>query len=86
MDVSPHAVLVAARDEYDAANEPIGTQQIATAVGTTPRQIQPILDSLCRSEFLAQTADGYRLTVTAREFLELDIKLTDVAVIEIVNK
>lgn len=86
MDVSPHAVLVATRDEYDAANEPIGTQQIAAAVGTTPRQIQPILDSLCRNEFLSQTAEGYRLTVTAREFLELNIKLSDVVVIDTVNK
>ena len=85
MDVSPHTVLVTVRDEYDAVDEPVGPQQIATAIGTTPRQIQPILDSLFRSEFLAQTGECYRPTVTAREFLELDVKLSDVAVVEIVE-
>jgi len=86
MDVSPHAVLVAVRDEYDAVDEPVGPQQIATAVGTTPRQIRPILESLYRSEFLAKTAKGYRPTITAREFLELDVKLSDVAVVEIIEE
>ena len=86
MDVSPHAVLVAVRDEYDTADEPVDTQQIATAVGTTPRQIQPTLDSFCRAEFLTQTTEGYRPTATAREFLELDVKLSDVAVVEIVEE
>jgi len=86
MDVSPHAVLVAVRDEYDTADEPVGPREIATAVGTTPRQIQPILDSFCQAEFLARTAEGYRPTVTAREFLELDVELTDVAVVEIVEE
>lgn len=85
MDVSPHTVLVAVRDEYDAVDEPIGPQQIATVVGTTPRQIRPILESLCRSEFLAQTGEDYRPTVTAREFLEIDVELSDVAVVEIIE-
>jgi len=85
MDVSPHTVLVTVRDEYDAVDEPVGPQQIATAVGTTSNQIRPILESFCRSEFLAKTADGYRPTVTAREFLELDVELSDVAVVEIIE-
>lgn len=85
MDVSPHTVLVAVRDEYDAVDEPVGPEQIATAVGTTSKQIRPILESLCRSEFLAKTAKGYRPTVTAREFLELDVELSDVAVVEIIE-
>ena len=86
MDVSPHAVLVAVRDEYDAADEPVSPQQIATAVGTTTRQIQPILDALCRAEFLVRTAEGARPTVTAREFLELNIRVSDVAVVEITEE
>jgi len=86
MDASPHAVLVAVRDEFDAIDEPVSPQQIATAVGTTPGQIDPALDSLCQAEFLVQTREGYRPTVTAREFLELDVELTDVAVVEIVEE
>jgi len=82
MDVSPHAVLVAVRDEYDAADEPVSPERIAAAVGTTPGRIQPILASLCRAEFLVCTADGARPTVTAREFLELDVSVSDVAVVE----
>jgi len=85
MDVSPQAVLVAVCEEYDAAEEPVSPQQIATAVGTTPGQVRPILESLSRSEFLAQTDGGYRPTVTAREFLELDIELADVAIVEVVD-
>lgn len=85
MDVSPHAVLVAVRDEFDAVDEPVSPQQIATAVGTTPRQIQPTLDSFCQAEFLGRTTDGYRPTVTAREFLELDVELSDVAVVELID-
>jgi len=85
MDVSPHAVLVAVRDEYDAVDEPVDPQQIAVAVGTSTRQIRPILESLSRTEFLAKTAEGYRPTVTTREFLELDVELSDVAVVEIIE-
>ncbi|MGB9951030.1 hypothetical protein ACOZ4F_01300 (plasmid) [Haloarcula marismortui] len=85
MDVSPHTVLVTVRDEYDAVDEPVGPKQIATAVGTTSKQIRPILESFCRNEFLVKTADGYRPTVTAREFLELDVELSDVAVVEIIE-
>jgi len=85
MDVSPHTVLVAVRDEYDTVDEPVTPRQIATVVETPPRQIRPILKSLCRSEFLTQTAGGYRPTITAREFLELDVKLSDVAVVEIIE-
>jgi predicted transcriptional regulator len=86
MDVSPHTVLVAVCDEFDAVDEPVSTQQIAAAVGTTPGQIQPTLDSFCQAEFLAQKADRYRPTVTAREFLELDVELSDVAVVEIIEE
>lgn len=86
MDVSPHAVLVAVRDEFDAVDEPVSPQQIATTVGTAPKQVQPILDSFCRAEFLSKTSEGYRLTVTAREFLELDVELSDVAVVEIIDE
>ena len=85
MDVSPHAVLVTVRDEYDAVDEPVGPQQIAAAVGRPAGQIRPILESLCRTEFLAKTAEGYRPTVTTREFLELDVELSDVAVVEIIE-
>jgi len=86
MDVSPHTVLVTIRDKYDAVNEPVCPQQIATAVGTPPKQIRPILESLYRNEFLAKTERGYRPTVTAREFLELEVKLSDVAVVEIIEE
>jgi predicted transcriptional regulator len=86
MHVSPHTVLVAVLDEYDTVDEPVGPQQIATAVETTPRQVQQTLDSLCRAEFLTRTAKGYRPTVTAREFIELDIELSDVAVVEFIDE
>jgi len=86
MDVSPHAVLIAICEKYDTVDEPVDPQQIATAVGTTPRQVRPILKSLRRTEFVAETAEGYRPTVTAREFLELEIKLFDVAVLEVVEE
>lgn len=86
MDVSPHAMLVTVRDEYDAADEPVSPRQVATAVNTTSEQIRPVLDSLCRCDFLAHPGEGYRPTVTAREFLELDVELSDVAVVEIVDE
>jgi len=86
MDVSPHTVLVTVRDEYDAVDKPVGPQQIAAAIGTTSNDIRPTLESLYRSEFLAKTGDGYRPTVTAREFLELDVELSDVAVVEIIEE
>ena len=85
MDVSHHTVLVTVRNEYDAVDGPVGSQQIATAVGTPSKQIRPVLESFCRSEFLVKTGDGYRPTVTAREFLELDVVLSDVAVVEIIR-
>jgi len=86
MHVSPHTVLVAVLDEYDTVDEPVGPQQIAIAVETTPGQVQPALDSLCRAEFLTRTAEGYRPTVTAREFIGLDIELSDVAVVEFIDE
>jgi len=85
MDASPHAVLVAICEKYDTVDEPVGPTQIATAVGTTPRQVRPILKSLRRTEFVAETAEGYRPTITAREFLELDIQLSEVAVVEVIE-
>jgi len=85
MSVPPHTVLVTTRDIYDAEEDPPSAQRIAGTIGSTPVAIRPALGALCRAEFLVETGNGYRPTVTAREFLDLDIRLGEVAVVDIVE-
>lgn len=82
---SPNNVLEAVCDAAESGATPLSVQDIATATDTTPRRLRPVLESLRRAEFLRRTDDGYRPTVTAREFLELDVELKDVAVLEFVD-
>jgi len=85
MDPSPDSVLEAVCEAAESDGTPVSVQRISTAVDTTPNRVRPVLESLRRAEFLRRTADGYRPTVTAMEFLELNVELTDVAVLEFVE-
>jgi len=85
MAITLHDVLVTAAEEYGAQSEPLCAETIACSLGTSASQICPMVDALCEIEFLEATDDGYRLTVTGREFLELDIDIEDIAVVDIVD-
>lgn len=86
MSLSQHTVLVTALDEYDAAGGPVSVESIAGAVSADPSRVRPVVAALSESEFLAETAEGYRPTVTARELLDLDIELDDVVAVDPVEE
>jgi len=86
MSLSAHTVLVTTCAVYDDEGDPPDARTVATAIGTPPATVCPVLQSLCQSEFLAETTDGYRPTVTARELLDRGIHLDDVAAVDVVEE
>lgn len=86
MSVSPHTVLVATRDSYDSEDGPPSARTIAETIDVDVGSVRPVLRSLCRVQLLAETATGYRPTVTGRELLERGIHLDDVAAVDIVDE
>jgi len=85
MSVSSHTVLVTTCELYDDEGDPPTARTVATAMGRPPGTVRPVLRSLCRTEFLAETAAGYRPTITARELLDRGIHLDDVAAVDVVE-
>ncbi|WP_018256129.1 hypothetical protein [Halomicrobium katesii] len=85
MPQTPHEVLVATIEAYEAEHEPVCERTVARSLEATPAEVQRTLERLDRVEFLAATGNGYRPTVTACEFLELDITLDDVAAVDLVD-
>lgn len=86
MSVSPHAVLRTTVEAYDADGEPVSVETIAASTGTTASQVVPVLRSLQQAEFVVETDDGYRPTITAREFLELGVTLESVTAVDVVEE
>ncbi|QGA84084.1 hypothetical protein [Halomicrobium sp. LC1Hm] len=85
MPQTPHEVLVATIEAYEAEHKPVCERTVARSLGATPVEVRKTLDRLHRVEFLVATDAGYRPTVTAREFLELDITLNDVTAVDLVD-
>ena len=85
MPQAPHEVLVATVEAYETEHEPVCERTVARSLGATPAEVRQTLDQLRRVEFLVATGNGYRPTVTAREFLDLGITLDDVAAVDIVD-
>jgi len=85
MSPLPHTVLVTLRDHYDATEEPVTADTVAELCGESPADVIPVLRSLCGTDFVVETTDGYRPTVTAREFLRLDVELGDVVAVDVVD-
>jgi len=85
MSLSPHTVLVTLRDRYDATEEPVAAGTLAELCDQPPADVLPVLRSLCGTDFVVETDDGYRPTVTAREFLQLDVELEDVVAVDLVD-
>ena len=85
MSPLPHTVLVTLQDHYDATEEPVTADTVAELCGESPADVIPVLRSLCGTEFVVETTDGYRPTVTAREFLRLDVELGDVVAVDVVD-
>ncbi|MBX0325534.1 hypothetical protein EGH21_21140 [Halomicroarcula sp. F13] len=80
MTMSPDGILEVVSDIYKSTDRPVSTHTIAEAAETTPDRVTPVLNTLCRSEFVEWTESGVRPTVTGRQFLELDIELENVVV------
>lgn len=72
---SPHRILAALVVRYDERGSPLSPAVLATALDgdPDPRAVERCLDRLVGCELAATEPDGYRPTVTGREFLELDI-------------
>lgn len=86
MSPSSHTVLVAVVDHYRKSNEPVTARSIAESEGIPEEALTQPLESLCEFELLEPTERGYRPTVTAREFLALDIEPEDVLVLDLVEE
>jgi predicted transcriptional regulator len=80
-----HTVLVTLRDRYDATEEPVAADTVAELCGEAQADVIPVLRSLCGTDFVVKTDDGYRPTVTAREFLKLDVEVEDVVAVDVVD-
>jgi predicted transcriptional regulator len=66
---SPIEVVVAV---YDSGTGPITDERIAAALNTTRAEADALLQRLLSCEFVTEEGEGYRPTVTAREFLSLE--------------
>jgi hypothetical protein len=72
---SPRSVLAALVARYDERGVPLSPAVLADALDGDPHPhaVERCLDRLVACELAATTPDGYRPTVTGREFLDLDI-------------
>lgn len=72
---SPRRVLAALVARHDERGAPLSPAVLAAALDGDPhpRAVERCLDRLVDCELAATTPDGYRPTVTGREFLDLDI-------------
>lgn len=72
---SPRHVLVALVARYDERGSPLSPAALAAVLDgdTDPCAVERCLDRLVDCELAAAGPDGYRPTVTGREFLDLDI-------------
>lgn len=86
MCVSEHSVLVTVVERYDDAGEPLSTATVAARTDGDHSAVVDVLDTLATTEFLVRTPSGYRPTVTAREFLALDVTLDDVVALDVVEE
>lgn len=86
MSLSPHTVLVTLCDRYDATESPVTAETIADLCGESMTDVSPVLRSLCGTDFAVETDAGYRPTITAKEFLQLDVELGDVVAIDVVDR
>jgi predicted transcriptional regulator len=86
MCASEHSVLVTVVERYDDTGEPLSTATIAALADGDHTAVADALDTLATTEFLVRTPSGYRPTVTAREFLALDVTLDDVVALEVIEK
>ncbi|MEF8786454.1 MAG: hypothetical protein V5A45_11020 [Haloarculaceae archaeon] len=80
MDEANCRVLAAVVDRYDRTGEPVSAAAVADTLGRATTAVSDRLAELESCEFLAPAGDGYRPTVTGREFLELDIECGPVIV------
>jgi hypothetical protein len=67
-------VLAAAVEYYDSANQPVTPAAITGSLDRSEAAIATRFHQLVDCELLAVVEDGYRPTVTGREFLELDVE------------
>ena len=86
MPVSEQSVLVTVVECYEVAGEPPSSSAVAARTGGDDDTVAAALERLAASEFLVETPVGYRPTVTAREFLALDIDVDDVVAVEVVEE
>lgn len=73
-------VLALVVDRYDESGEPVSAGTVAHVLGREESAVRGRLTELVSCEFLASAGDGYRPTVTGREFLELDVECGPVIV------
>jgi hypothetical protein len=66
---SPVEVVVAV---YDSGTGPITDDRIAAELNTTRVEAEALLQRLLSCGFVTEEGEGYRPTVTAREFLSLE--------------
>ena len=85
MSVTTQTALVALVEQYDATGTPTTARAVADRVGADEASVADRLDALVVVDFLAEADDGYRPTVTAREFLALDVELGDVLAVDVVD-
>jgi predicted transcriptional regulator len=66
-------VLSAVVERYDRTGEPVSLASVTEALGREEEAVASKLTQLAACELLATAGDGYRPTVTGREFLALDV-------------
>ncbi|WP_436930710.1 hypothetical protein [Halosimplex halobium] len=86
MSPSTYAVLAATVDRYRESGAPVTAAGVAESCGAPEAAVARSLESLCEFELLEPTDQGYRPTVTAREFLALDVEPDDVLVLDLVEE
>lgn len=86
MSVSAHAVLVAVVERYETTGEPLTPDAVAVRTDGDDTTVAERLERLADGPLLAETAAGYRPTVTAREFLTLDVELDDIVALDVVEE
>lgn len=80
MDEDNCPVLALVVERYDSTGEPVSAATVADTLEREETAVSDRLAELESCEFLAPVGEGYRPTVTGREFLALDIECGPVIV------
>lgn len=85
MEHDRHAVLVEIVERHEQSGNPVPPAAVAESMNVSEDALLASLEPLCEFEFLENTGQRYRPTVTAHELLAMEVAVEDVLVVDVVD-